>query len=728
MARTHFLLSFTAVLLLAVSPEAVAQCTARFDTPPSYAHGWLLDLGDFNEDGSVDTLTNAWSDGVVRVNFGSREGVFRRGTAVAQDNANAAAAGDWNGDGHLDVIYAANEQVYFLAGQGDGSFRDKSELPALSRPWHIAAGDFDGDDRLDVAIVEFDATSVRVLWGDGRGAFPENVSIPVDSITVSVGDLNDDGRDDLVLGELNPGISAVVSEPNRTFRAPLSIPPLAYHYGIVVRDVDGDGHRDVAFADPFAFTVSIYKGKGDGTFEARADHPGGPFTEGIAFGEFTGDTRLDAVAGNSIASAISILPAEGGEFGDPSSYYAGNNNYDVRVADVNRDGRDDVIAADVGGYSVLLQRGDHKFDQVRTMKVAGAIRAEAADFTGDGVPDLAAVDFDSGHVIILENANGGDFGARPQKATPVAAGPLAAVIADLDGDSKNDIVVPSILSFAFSVLHGKGDGTFAASTRAVSAPAICAAVGDVDNDGDLDIVICAVNDAEISAAALTPSVRIFLNVGNRTFAPGIDLLASAPADVALADYNGDGKTDIAIADNIAPVELVSGKLSIRLGNGDGTFGAATEYDAGVSMLDLKAADVSGDGRPDLVVSQVMYDQTGGAHGVFAIYGNDGGAFELVNVLPLDGQNLWITVADLNGDGRADLSGANGGLVYAFHNRGGFRFDAGESYRASAEPATVAAADFNGDGRNDLAVLSFFEELAVLFNETACRPKMRSVRR
>ncbi len=86
------------------------------------------------------------------------------------------------------------------------------------------------------------------------------------------------------------------------------------------------------------------------------------------------------------------------------------------------------------------------------------------------------------------------------------------------------------------------------------------------------------------------------------------------------------------------------------------------------------------------------------------------------------------MADLNNDGRPDLAGANAGLVYAFHNRGDLRFDSGESYRVSPDSVHAAAADFNGDGRTDLAVSTALERFAVIFNETLCRPKVRSVRR
>lgn len=188
MARAHFVLSFAALLLLAIHPSAHAQCVSRFATPPSYAYGWLLELGDFNEDGSPDTLTNVWIDESLRVNFGSAGGTFRRGPVVVHDDANAAAAADWNRDGHLDVVYAASEKVFFLAGRGDGSFREKIELPVVSRPWSIAAGDFDGDGHLDAAVAEFNATSVRVLWGRGDGSFPESVSVPLDASQVVAGD------------------------------------------------------------------------------------------------------------------------------------------------------------------------------------------------------------------------------------------------------------------------------------------------------------------------------------------------------------------------------------------------------------------------------------------------------------------------------------------------------------------------------------------------------------
>jgi hypothetical protein len=338
----------------------------------------------------------------------------------------------------------------------------------------------------------------------------------------------------------------------------------------------------------------------------------------------------------------------------------------VVVADLNGDGKPDLVVASIlgGPLGVLLGNGDGTFQPA--VSVGGAAFAVAvADLNGDGKPDLVVATLTSTVGVLLGNGDG-TFGPE----VPYASGgsiSTSVAIADVNGDGKPDLVVTNeegqVFGGLVDVLLGNGDGTLQPAVTYASGggDAWSVAIVDVNGDGKADLVVA--NVCSQSSCSTHGVVSVLLGNGNGTFqtAATYDSGGFQAFSVAVADVNGDGKLDIAVA-NVA-----SDNVGVLLGNGDGTFQPAVTYAPGGILgqgpQSVALADVNGDGKPDLLVANCASNRIrscGAAHGVAGVLlGNGDGTFQPAVTFGSAGYSAWaVAAADVNGDGRPDLLIAN----------------------------------------------------------------------
>lgn len=174
-------------------------------------------------------------------------------------------------------------------------------------------------------------------------------------------------------------------------------------------------------------------------------------------------------------------------------------------------------------------------------------------------------------------------------------------------------------------------------------------------------------------------------------------VGTSPAAIAVGDFNGDGKIDIAVANT------GSGNVSILLGNGDGTFQTATNYSAGNSPTDIAVRDFNGDGKLDLAVFQS--GANGGAVSVSILLGNGDGTFQAPKTLALTVSLAFIAVADFDGDKKSDLAVCDSANLNIFIGNGDGTFQAAKTTPLSSGCLGLLTADFNTDSKTDLATIT-----------------------
>jgi FG-GAP-like repeat/Domain of unknown function (DUF4214) len=337
-------------------------------------------------------------------------------------------------------------------------------------------------------------------------------------------------------------------------------------------------------------------------FTTPVTYPAGhPYV--ITAGDFNRDGKMDLVGGDVTNNDVVMLMGNGdGTLKPRATYHLAAAPYEIVPADFNRDGKLDLAIADSSpskSSSIFFGKGDGSFEPPVTYAVAGR-HLVAADFNGDGWPDLAALTgiLPNGGVAVMLNNGHGSF----QKAT----------------------------SYAFS-----------------QAPLVMAAV-DVNRDGRVDLV-------GVSRTGTYPAIRtvsVLVGNGNGTFQPPIDssgnLQGSGPFSINIRDFDRDGKVDVVFADDL---------LNVFKGNGDGTFKAPSAQPNmhGISA-DLKLADFNGDGSLDLVSTAVL----GG--GIRVLLGKGDGTFEEAAVFESALSGTSVVAVDLNGDTRPDIVGNPGGQL------------------------------------------------------------------
>ncbi len=692
-----------------------------FVTPPIYPAGTnptAMVADDFNSDGLQDiAVTNQTTPGKVNVLPNTGSGMF--GSAVSfptgGTNPRSLVAGDFNGDGRLDLVVAntGSGTVALLRGSGTGLFRRPIAFAAGTNPWDVAATDLNNDGALDLVLANNNTSgTVTTLINNGIGAFSAGGTFNAggNPRAITVADFDADGNADVAVANSSSSSAGVfLGRGDGTLKPMVSYGVGAEPYGVASGDFDADGTPDLAVAHHISpGVVSVLVGNGDGSltfldYEVVAD-----YAVAVRVGDVTGDGRDDVVTVHESWAMLSLLTEPtGGNFLPPQYLVTQDDAVGLALADLDNDGTLDFAATTTSGSGVaVMLSSDPSYSSTVADTVVDVPRGlTTGDVDADGDLDLMTVNTSNSSLSAMLGNGDGSFQMPIYTVGPNIGSPGRIELADFNNDGRMDAVVPYYY-FGATVFLGNGDGTFGSPTSYDTEAARTVVVADFDDDGNNDF-------------AVGEGTHVFLGNGDGTF--GSPVSYGLGTWLALGDFNEDAIIDIAS-------DGPNTHVSVRFGNGDGTFQAPINFAVSNNSQDIVTGDFDADGNLDIATQNAGIGSFKGS----ILLGNGNGTFQPFVEYSMGGNPADLVAADLDSDGFSDLAGigfdtADSDVIVLLGNGDG-SFDAPITF-TSGPPAEnillLTVGDFNADGAPDLATASDgpivshpidrFNTVSVLFN-------------
>jgi hypothetical protein len=631
------------VVLCSLSLMSMAAAAQQFNQPLVIPTGsWPAGIvaADLNGDGRADLIYTDYgataTASTTHVLLNNGNGTFTPGQTIATAGA-AMAAADFDHDGHVDLVWVWGTvglgKVYLARGNGDGTFAAAQELGTFAIVGTIApdfryvmGAQLHDTGYLDVLVEDVANPSLLTLTTDSSGTLVRIVGTKLDSGTgpLVAADLNGDGHTDLVIQSV-PGETASGGTVNVFLGSADGLLTAAGVYAgssavesMLLHDVDGDGHLDLVLEGANG-RIEILHGNPDGSFATASEGGSGSAdaTTGVgghlvavtdAGGRHNFYTATPAGMSVLLEQSDLSLTLEG-------IYNAGPGRGSFAVADFNGDGVPDVAVDSPEGVAILFGSAGGGLGSSRAFAAGKpALSGALGDFSGSGNLD-AVVDVAAAQALLLHGNGDGTFAA---------------------------LATPTVMKASVSAAAVTPVGNLPGAPQIAGVIAGAPVMADLDGDGNQDVIVAYDNasaDHAHPVAAAANAIYVWYGKADGTFAAPVVMTPSRNFyQVAVVDVNGDGRPDLVMSDGYV--------VSVENNLGGRAFGAEQHFLAGMGINSISAGDVNKDGRTDLVIANggaVISNPASGQTAAAKTEVNTGGITVLLNQLTLVPTTVVLTI-------------------------------------------------------------------------------------
>ena len=708
---------------------------------------YAVEVGDLDGDGKLEIATAALPTSSVTILRNTcKQGIVDASSFATpfdmRIGGGSFAINDLDGDGKPELITSnsgvgVSRNISTPGSLSASSFAPRVVLNSAAEGDGLIVGDIDGDGKPDVIYTDFGSNTAYIQRNASTpgsitsSSFAAPAGFPLGgnanyTVSLALNDLDGDGRPDLVSSSANSvfvlrNTSNAGSITGSSFAAGVRFS--VNTSAITTADLDGDGIPEIVTANG----ISILRINNTAqqpviTSFTPASGPAGAVVtiSGSNFNTtaannivYFGAVKATVTAGSSTSLTV-VIPA-GVTHAPVSVFNRGNSlvGYSTNPFNIT-------FTNPAGGGTVPSNFYKQKLD-VPT----GTLPYQVAlgDLNEDGKPDMVVVNESANTISVLINKspagtiNDSSFALRFD--IPVGNDPRAVAIGDLNVDGKPDIAVVNAASSTVTVFTYLGFGNSAnqppfyyKGEYATGANPYSIAIGDVDRDGQPDIITANLSAGTIS---ILRNTYVFNNLGTPSFAQKIDYAAgSSPRAVAISDFDGDGKADVAVANERSNTVSVLRNTSGLPGSlNTSSLAPMVSFATGSSPNSLTTSDVDGDGKPDLVASNYGSNSVSVLHNLAAPGPLTPASFAAKVDFGTGAQPFFVAAGEVDGDGKPDLIAVNASSNTVSVLRNTFSggsittatFDARVDFPVGGYPVGAAAGDLDGDGITELLAAS-----------------------